>query len=235
MDNLLPWILAISTIVLSIIILVLVLVSERRRKEKLSQQASSLGMAPIDAPDPAFVGAVTRLLQREEDAVVHLENIFQQSLLDGMIYLFDFGVETEDTKVIHRGAIAIQSTSLVLPRFSLFSKTGPEGDLPDWVDRVVDSLVGLMIRAQGIGRVNLTNVPDLDRRFVLLARDETAIRTFLTSKRIRALAELQAYCALDADGDLLVLGLLPLPGDVDASPANLHREALHLYRSFQAR
>jgi hypothetical protein len=136
-----------------------------QRKQELAQQ---LGFAPM-IMDPHLADRISHLYHRPDaQNKYQVRNTFRRVIPDGEMYLFDL-VETssdEDTYSENQ-AVAIISTYLTLPQFTLFPKADPKYALSGVANKILEwgmSKVGTPIA--------FPESPEFQARYIVTSEDD---------------------------------------------------------------
>jgi hypothetical protein len=167
--------------------------SHRDAQRKL-HLAHHLGFAPCEA-DAALAARISRLYWR--GGKYQLRNVFCKIVGDGEIYLFDLvDRSSEDDSWTEQQAVAILSSHLKLPCFSLFPKVDEKYLLSGLANRVLEW--GMSARG---GMVKFPEFPEFNARYIVTSDESDATRQFLDERLAQYFAQIQ-MCRLQAGGDI---------------------------------
>lgn len=210
---------------------------EARSRDKKLQISRSLGFTPLE-PGPDLVQTLSALYKslRAEGSLpagdnFELHNVFQQTLPDGEMYLFDL-VETsgEDDSNLENQAVAVISPHLDLPPFLIFPKTDREGALAEAANKVLGWLIAQMGQP-----VDFSKFPEFQSRYLVSSPDPDATRLFLDEGRIRRLAKTRLL-TVHAGGNIFTCSQIselarPLSREILTARVHQAKDLFFMFRS----
>lgn len=170
--------------------------SERKSRMDRDRIAKALGFQPIEELDRELSSRLMDLHRHTPMQELKVQNVSEQ--IDGStrILLFDMidhGGDSVSTLV--SAGIAIFSTRLHLPRFSLIPRVAEKGRIAGFANNFLEMLI-----EKRSNRIQLGANVHFDERYFLLGDEEASIRVFLDTYRLSRLSQ-STYRHLEADGD----------------------------------
>lgn len=212
---------------------VLLLVRQNRRTRQRKQAlAARLGFTPYAPGTLNLEERIIELHTISGSQRLCIEHAFVRTEGEATFLLFDLVDTSESGSVMQTGGLAVHSPRLELPRFSLYPKVVMQGTLA----RLANRFLQTVMQRRG-GTIDMQAQPRFDERYFLLGPDPDAVRNFLDPYRLSFLSQ-HAYRAVEAGGEILTYGRLPIPeargsgtDDLQASLAEIR----NLYQAFQSK
>ena len=193
---------------------------ERRRRRDRHQIAESLGFEPLELLDQEKAQRLIKLHQHSNNQEIKVENAAQKDESGSTLILFDlvdYGGDSVSTLV--DAGIAVFSTRLALPRFSLMSRVAEEGRLAEIANQFLEILVG-----KRKDRIILGTHRRFDERYFLFGEDEAAISALLDEYRQSRLSQ-SKYRHIEADRDCFTYSRFVFTGRTEGDrQANLKKD-----------
>lgn len=171
-------------------------------------RAARLGLTPLAQAEPDLIARLARLRHFPDDEKASLKNIFTRRLPDGSLYLFDLESTTNgDSSSLSENVILVHTSSLHLPRFSLFP------NLANW-GGITGSFFEKVIQ-WALERSNLVMIPvepsrSFSEKVILLAESVEAVRGLVESGLLERLAITENQ-HIEAEGDMFTYRKLRFP------------------------
>jgi hypothetical protein len=170
--------------------------SERRKHTSRRQIALALGFNPIDGIDEETCSRLIHLHQHTETQELVVQNTSERREGATRFVIFDLIDQGGDsTSTLVDAGVAIFSSDLQLPRFSLIPRVAEKGRLAEIANR----FLGMLIEKRS-NRIELKKNPHFEERYFLLGDDVPAIDLFLDEYRLSRLSQ-STYRHLEADRD----------------------------------
>jgi hypothetical protein len=199
--------------------------NDQKAKQEL---ASTLGFTPTEA-HAALLAKISRLYQRGKNKY-EMRNVFHKKLPDGEMYLFDL-VETsgEDDSWTETQAVAVISSYLKLPHFTLFPKADQKYALSGVANKILEwgmSFVGKPIP--------FPEFPAFNDKYVVTSNESDLARIYLDENLLRYFSQTQMYM-LHAMGDIFTFNEMdPKFGKMDQeSMSRRINRAMEIFRVLQ--
>ncbi len=202
MDNL-PLVLVLAG-VLGIVLLAVGLARRQvRRVAETRARRERMGLRQQAAGDPQTLERIRALFRNPRGGQNRILEVWDKEVPEGRLYLVELADQSGEGNYSTVVA-AVHSPDLAVPRLSLFPLLEQSGLLADMANRAI----ALAFKGAG-NRVEFSSPGGFVRRYLVGGPDEAALRQFLTEDRRADLGETRSW-HLEAEGDLVVLGLTPL-------------------------
>ena len=179
--SLAPAMLAALVILVFVGIVLLMFRASKKYQAEKSLQAQSLGFEPVGEIPAELLNRVEDLYKNKNNPTLEIENLYQRSELDSVIYLFDLiGTDNEDS-TLGTEIFGVISKELALPRFSLttipaFARQGGIGAL---MDKLMDKVMDMAAKHQELSRIEFPDRPSFDDQCIVFGNDEHAVRDLM--------------------------------------------------------
>jgi hypothetical protein len=164
--------------------------STRKEAEQKKQMAQSLGFSPVET-DPKLEEKIARLYRRSgAQTRYELRNVSRRTIPDGEMYLFDLVDKSgDDDSWTERQAVAIVSSYLKLPPFTLFPKTDQKYALSGLANKVLEwgmTFVG--------SPIPFPEYPDFNARYVVTSNESSDwVRGFFDQRVVDYFSRTQMF------------------------------------------
>jgi hypothetical protein len=186
-------------------VLVAVIVSERRRVQRDADHLQAMGFTPVEPP-PSLVARVGALHVGLANQGIALRRVFHRPIGGGDLYVFDLETSgTGEESADDHGTVAVSSPALDLPRIVLLPRLPVQGVVGGWLSNVAERLIDRTAGRSGLAVFDLSDLPDLDRHYIIMGQDEAAIRRCLTRERVNRLVGMDRRYVISGEGDLFLL------------------------------
>lgn len=203
---------AVGFIVLFAILVGLAVVATRKQASARRQRMLDIGFAPVEPPDPELVERVTVLRRRRSPKGTRVTNVFRKEGDGYRLYVLDAVSVGSDEDSTSQENVVLISPHLRLPAFALV----PKLEIGGFVAAAANQLLARLL-SRAMPAVEVPTHPEFTRRYSLFGDSPEEVRSALTDEALTHLAE-TGGCALEAHGDTLVVGRLPMGGK-GAGPA----------------
>lgn len=208
----------------------LTVLSSRKDQEIKQQMARSMGFTPIPA-DPALCAKISTLYQRNGIQYRYeLQNVSKKGMPDGDIYLFDLiNTSGEDNSTTESQAVAIISTYLSLPPFTMFPKSDEKYQLSGIANKILEwgtSFIG--------NPVSFPEFPVFNARYIITSNQPDLMHSFVDERIARFFSQTQMY-SLHASENIFTFSELE-PGFNTSNPNNMNQRAnraMEIFRVLQ--
>ncbi len=184
--------------------------ADLRRKRQQVELLTTMGLRPIEQPDPQDAEALLAVFRHGpvRSRRLRLDRTFGRDCPGGHLYVFDVRNPGQKRSLIASSAVGVVRRGAGLPAMEIRSLGEQGAAMPEWMV----SMIGTRL---GPGKaVDLPDdVPEFSRRFKVFAPEdaEAAVRRLLTAEVRRALLEFH-FLSLDAGGDAFALQSNPFLG-----------------------
>lgn len=231
MNTLISLLLVLGVLAIFGLLVYYMVVSTRRESEKKRRVARSLGFRPFEA-QPGLVERISRLYRHgDQSEQFELRDVSRRGMPDGELFLFDL-VKTsgDDDRYPEEQAVAVLSPYLDLPDFVVFPKVDLDGKAAALANRVIEWTV-----KQFGTPVEFPEVPEFERLYVVSSPDPDRTYRYLNQIILHRLAQTR-YLTIQAGGDVLVVGEMPLSGksNTEAALSERVRQAMDIYSIFMS-
>jgi len=170
--------------------------SERRRVAARKQSALRLGFSEVREPETQLLERICRLHQKTGDQTIEIANVYQQSGPDYELYLLDVRDHSGDSSdLVLDGGLAVVSSRLHLPRFTLCPKIVQPGRIAALANVVLERLA----RRAGT-EVGFPTCPEFEARYFVVGPDEAGIRDLFSDRVLSRLSETQHWM-IEGEGE----------------------------------
>lgn len=164
------------------IIFLMVRQSRRQQNEKLSR-AKALGFSPVPLPDAGLLERLAGLFGRSPERLA-LKNVFERERSGVRLVLFDLEDRSDtDSSMVAEDGLLLLTPSLDLPHFTLLPRPDLGGAWGGLADKIIQKAVDWGAGRGGQQLVSFPENPGFEKRFMVAARDEQAVRDFFTTDR----------------------------------------------------
>jgi hypothetical protein len=224
------YLLALFIVAIAASLVLLIIRHDRRERLKKSGLAVQLGFTPYDKNNSELEGQIVALHTATSRQRLELDHTFIRLEGEVKYLLFDLIDTTDDVSILQEGGLAVISSQLDLPRFSIFPKIIEGGRLSDWGNRFLQAL----IERRG-GLVEMNDNPRFDERYFLIAPDPVPVLVFLDTYRLSHLSS-QSYQSIEAGGRIFTYARFPFEHAGRDTEQHLREglaQARNLYQIFQ--
>lgn len=206
-----------TPIVVGIIVLFAVLIAwgitlSRKQAAARRQRMLDIGFAPVEPPGPELVERVTALRRRRSPKGTRVTNVFRKEGDGYQLYVLDAVSVGSDEDSTSQENVVLISPHLGLPAFALVPKLEMGGFMAAAANRLVARML-----SRAMSAVEVPTHAAFSRRYSLFGDSPEEVRAALSDEALTHLAE-TGGCAVEACGDTLVVGRLPMGGK-GAGPA----------------
>jgi hypothetical protein len=168
--------------------------SERRGRQDRRKMALTLGFEPVEELDEATASLLIRLHQHTDSQEIQVHDVSERREGTARFLIFNLVDHSGDSNstLVDRG-VAVLSSELAMPRFSLIPRVTEKGRLADLANRVLE-----MIMEKRANRIELNVNPHFEERYFLLGNDESAVTGYLDAFRLSHLSQ-ETYRHLEVD------------------------------------
>ncbi len=215
-------------------ILYWVLVSQKRNRAEKQELTLELGFRPVEESGGGVAGEIIRLHGRGFHQRLQVRNLSKREEAECDVYLFDLEDSSSDrTDPIAEGGVAVVSSRLNVPRFSVFPKVPGSGKLSSVANRLLQRFA-LGDRAA----IPVGDNSRFDQEYVLAGDIPGEIRKVMTGELMDYIAA-KPYRQIEAGRSMFTYDRIILDPSAKASKerqaAERVAEALELFRLLRAR
>lgn len=194
------------------------------------ETASGLGFTPIKEPDHQLVERIEALYRSPQHKQFRLRNVARKLTPDGEMYLFDLSETSgEDSTTLAEQGVAMFSSRLNLPRFTLSVKPDTGGAMMGLADRFMKWAFSM------IGRpIDFSQYPAFNERYFVTGPDAAAVQALIDDRLADRLARIQPY-NIEAGWDgFAVSRSIYRPATQTANPSQIIRETMGVAQELYA-
>lgn len=233
----LPQLVALLIILVFVIIVLLMIRMGRIKTAEKTHQTSNLGFAPLSDLPPQLASRVDDLYKRKDQQAVYIDQIFQRRELDREYFIFDVSDSHDDDNEMGTEVFGLISPEFDLPRFSLTTLPGFNSDslLGGLMKALLDKVLQLTERYQGMTRIDLSDKPDFGDQVVVFGSDETAVRELLRGIYFSSLSSSNSPLHIAGQGDFLTVdfSLPSSSGSAEGDLISQYQQFEQIARQFQ--
>jgi hypothetical protein len=234
--SLTPALLALLVILVFVSIVVLMIKASRKIVAEKTHLALSLGFEQPPELPLQLATRVEELYRRKDGQAVYIDGVYHKSELNQELFIFDVRGSAGNDSEMGSEVFGVISRELALPRFSLITMPGfsREGLLGGLMDKLLDKVLELAEKYQGLSRIEFPDRPDFDEQVIVFGRDEYAVRELLRGVHLGTLAAGQSPFHIAGSGDFLTVDF-SLPSSSSSSENDLishYQQFTQIYRVF---
>jgi hypothetical protein len=223
------WLAILVIMVFAGIVALMIRTAKKTREEK-ADRAQTLGFTPLEDLPPVLIGRLEDLYRGRKNLSLEVRNLFHRREFDRDLYLFDLEDTNDDDTSLGMDMLGVISRNLALPQFSLISvppldRSKPLGGL---MEKMLDKVLYLAGKYQGLTRVDFPEQPGFEERFVVFGRDPYAVQNLLSGSIASFLQSQQLPLQVAGIGDFLTVEF-----GYSTSPSGQEKDLRQLYQIFQ--
>jgi|GEM_PF-6717984 len=175
-----------------------VVVSQKRARAEKQELTLELGFRPVGDSEAAIAGQIVYLHRSGKATRPYVRNIFKREDADCDVYLFDLHDGSgQITDPLQENGVAVASSQLGLPRFSVVPKAPGSGKLATIANQLLDRF------ALGNRRtIPVVSDSQFGQEYFLAGDRESEVRKVVTDEVLDRIAE-KPYRQIEAGGHLL--------------------------------
>jgi len=230
-----PALLAALFILVFVSIVILIIRSSLKIAAQKTHLALTLGFEQPPELPIQLATRVEELYQRKDHQGVYIDEIYHKRELDQELFIFDVSSSSGDDSEMGSEVFGVISRELALPRFSLTTLPGfsSEGLLGGLMDKLLDKVLQLAEKYQGLARIEFPDRPDFDEGVIVFGRDEYAVRELLRGIHLSTLEVGKSPLHIAGSGDFLTVDF-SLPSSSTTNENDLISQYQHFTRIYQA-
>lgn len=211
-----------------------VIISQRRGRAEKQDLTLDLGFRAAEGAGGALAARIVGLHGLGFHQKLTVRNLLQRQEADCDVYLFDLEDSSNtSTDPLEESDVAVVSSGLDLPRFSVFPKAPGKGKLAGFANHV--------LRRFALGdrhAIEVGDNPRFDQQYVLAGESTEDVRKVMTGEVLDYIAQ-KLYRQIEAGGNMLTYGRIILDLSTSSSrdiEAHLRViEALEMFRLLRTR
>src|SRR5579864_699438 len=175
-----------------------VVVSQKRARAEKQELTLELGFRPVGDSEAAIAGQIVYLHRSGKATRPYVRNIFKREDADCEVYLFDLHDGSgQSTDPLQENGVAVASSQLGLPRFSVVPEAPENKKLATIANRLLDRF------ALGNRRtIPVVSDSQFGQEYFLAGDRESEVRKVVTDEVLDRIAE-KPYRLIEAGGHLL--------------------------------
>jgi hypothetical protein len=208
-------ILALAVIILFAAILFAAIRASRQQNQARQKTLDSLGFRPWTLVDSRFTDAVRRLELHGRSERLEIRQAFMRRLPDMQLVFFDLADRQDHDSHDQRNKLAIYLPGDNLPEFRLFPRMNDIGDglLANMAEKAIEGLVEYAVERSGQTQLDFFDQPEAYKQFIITARDEELVYSYLTPDRMQRLGSMPRGFSLQVGGELILIDTLNIQAD----------------------
>jgi hypothetical protein len=193
-----PWLIVALIVTIFISVVYSMFISEKKRKIKKQESLSALGFYPLQEFDLEMLEKLKSMYQKNEHQEIELKEIYYRHEGDHDLYLYEvWNKSSDDNDLKEEFGLAIRSSHLNLPRFTLAPKITMSGKLAVLANRFLEFL--LKDQEQ---KISFKHHSEFSNRYMIFGKNESIIRQLFKERILNRLSETQ-YWHVEGTEDLL--------------------------------
>ena len=206
-----------------------IVVSQKRQRAEKQELTLDLGFSPVEDPGGAIASEIVRLHGHGFHQSLRVRNLVKRQKAECDVYLFDLeDTQSERTDPIAENCVAIASSRLGLPRFSVFPRVPGSGRLAGAANRL-----WRRVEAGQRATISVADNRRFDAAYFLAGDNESEIRKVVTTNVLDLIAA-KPYRQIEAGRNMFTYDQTILTPSAAGSKERMAQErvaeALEIFR-----